>query len=274
MRLLACVIVLFLAGGAGPPATAQHPWEPSSGAAADSFAGCGLCHNSHSPTGETYNLRTTEIPTRTWDTQYTPGISPISLSCLRCHDTPGLRARQPEFSGGPGPTRRGRYVGVGLADNHPLGRRRSSEWDRPDATWADPRADRLFTGLIPPPDGSETHVLECTTCHDPHSRALDLPSAQAQQALCGRCHDPGVYVLQSHTSQACSDCHRLHGGDEVSLLGNLNPDELCMSCHDSEAVRAAPPGGRAINLERGPRGHVRPPGGYCINCHAVHRPGE
>ena len=262
MRYLALLLVVPAGLAAWTPARAQHA-EAAAAVVSPEASGCDMCHTPHVGGGASeYGLRVDDIPVM----QTAPGgLGTVSRSCLRCHATPDLRARQPGFKGNArSAAAGGKYLQLNLADDHPLGRTDRSRWPQLDDGWADWNGSRARSGLLPEA-GAGASSLECTTCHEPHSRTASSPDPRRQQLLCGSCHDPARYGAQSHSPLACSDCHQLHGGTETTLLAEPTADLLCVSCHS--------PGGsnrRSSGAVRPPQGHTEPPRGSCNDCHIVH----
>jgi predicted CXXCH cytochrome family protein len=265
MRFALLLVGLSAGIGVWTPAQAQH----AQAAAPPDLNGCAMCHTSHGDAaGSSYALRVDDIPgVRTAPSSRSPGLSTVSRSCLRCHATPSLRSRQPGFEGrARSAAAGGKYLQLDLSDDHPLGRAAPSAWPQLDDKWPG-RKPLKDAGLRATP-GGEAASVECTTCHDPHSRNPGPPNVAQQQMLCGSCHEPARYSIKQHSSLVCSDCHLLHGGSETTLLAEPAADLLCRSCHDPGSAPGRRAGGAAPL--RGPRGHVEPPRGTCTDCHAVH----
>ncbi len=237
-----CVVALFAGFAATTPLRGQHP--TATGA-------CELCHAAHRP-GDAYLLVAGEP-----GPAQAPALTAASRSCLRCHMTPSLRSRQPEFGGeSPLPLAPGRYLGADLSRGHPLGTPDPGRLLSPPRAWRDPR---LGPGRL----GEWASELGCTSCHDPHSRAGPLPDAERVQAICTECHERGRYGLRGHATVACVECHELHGtvADGAALVRGANTETLCWSCHDR--------GVAALGLKAAPPGHLSDR--RCTGCHAVHR---
>ncbi len=235
-------LVALFVGFAAAPLAGQHP--PGAGE-------CELCHAAHRP-GEAYLL----VAGQPGPAQTAP-LGAVSRSCLRCHTTPSLRRRQPEFAGeAPLTSAAGRYLGVDLSGGHPLGAPDRGRLLSPVRAWRDPR-------LGPGRPGEWTVELKCTTCHDPHARSGPLPDGERLRSVCMGCHELGRYGLGSHATVACTDCHALHGAlsDAGALLRGVDAETLCRSCHDR---RVAPLGLSPAT----PPGH--PAARTCSGCHAVH----
>jgi predicted CXXCH cytochrome family protein len=263
-------LALVAAVAYAPAAHAQHA-EVAAAVSAPEASGCGLCHTSHNAGARRFGLRLDG--TSTFEATLAPGSEGpgvVSRSCLRCHSTPDVRALQPGFKGRAVPEAAGgKYLSLDLSDDHPVGRVTRSDWLKtPDpAALAQPRARRNpnpISGL-----GPEAVAVECTTCHDPHDRTSAAPGREEQARLCGSCHDAIRYALRQHTAVACTDCHRLHGGEQLNLLAEPTADLLCRSCHDP-ALAAVARREKLAALPTAPRGHSQPPDGSCLDCHTVH----
>ncbi len=231
-------LVALVAGFAAGPLAGQH---------ADGAGDCELCHAPHRP-GEAYLL----VAGQPGPAQAAP-LDAASRTCLRCHTTPSLRRRQPEFTGEAPPTSiPAHYLGVDLSGGHPLGAPDRGRLLSPVRAWRDPR-------LGPDRSGEWAVELKCTTCHDPHARSGPLPDGERLRSVCTGCHDRGRYELR-HAAVPCADCHELHGAG-AGLLKGPTAEALCRSCHDRGtpflAPRVASPG--------------HPGNRSCSGCHAVHR---
>lgn len=264
----ALLILLATFAGAAP-ASAQHPARASVSSVTPAEQGCEMCHASHGAAVGPYSLQSDDLPGLSPELNaLPPDIAGISRSCLRCHATPSQRARQPQFA------RRsllavegGKYLGLDLSDDHPLGRLERYGWPELDASGRRRPFDRPSPALRSDPSG-EQRFLGCTGCHDPHDRSPTI-SAEEQQMLCGSCHDLGRYALQNHSSLACSSCHVLHGGHEAALLAEPIADVLCASCHNATGLARVRPGDEPASLNA-PQGHIEPPAESCTTCHAAH----
>jgi len=80
--------------------------------------------------------------------------------------------------------------------------------------------------------------ITCTDCHDPHSPT----TTTMKRDLCVSCHGrqrgPFIYehgAISGNTSDACLNCHRVHGSPNLKLL-KLNNRGLCMQCHADRAT--------------------------------------
>ncbi len=267
----ASLLVLMALTVAGE-ATAQHPVSPTAPTLQD---GCDICHGTHRADAGAYSLKG-GAERGMWQ-QLThaqaPGLSGVSQSCLRCHGTPELRAREPEYSGRPAAAiGSGAYLGLDLSDDHRLGSIEDSEglprFGRTAAPRSVPGSLRIGRWI---PEGEASHI-ECTTCHDPHRRDIGPLSSAELQVVCGNCHDPATYTLPGHADQPCTDCHRMHGGAETNLLAEHDTDALCTECHGAPAGGPAPP--MDAHLTTGSRASFRSSPGElntCTDCHIVHR---
>jgi predicted CXXCH cytochrome family protein len=117
---------------------------------------------------------------------------------------------------------------------------------------------------------AETETVECTTCHDPHSRTTKEWTLDEQRQLCSGCHDPASYMAREHDALACTECHRLHGGNADALLSEYSADLLCRSCHDPNAAFGSQTSVAGFSAT-GKAGHKKLPEGSCLDCHSSHR---
>jgi hypothetical protein len=266
-RTLAGLALVILAVS---PLSAQHAETDPTVQNLDE-QGCVLCHGGH-PGGGGYGLKIGQVPGAE---AQAPGLGNVSKSCLRCHASASLRERQPEFRGR-FDSDRGRFLGVDLADDHPLGRFDSGTTGSLNA-WRSPEQTASFKvsgfGFAGGPD-----AVECVLCHDPHDRTGALPGPFEQQEICGSCHETLLVTDINHVQLACTDCHKLHGGRRGDLLAaSPTVDMTCNTCH-------APAGGASVVLERRDdlldptsRGvgaapsHTPPRDGDCVDCHTQHQ---
>lgn len=267
LLLVGSLTALLLAAGT---AQGQHS-AAASAAVSPEYSRCGMCHSAHPGGPGAYALRTDDLPVIVGRTPMASGgPGKVSLSCLRCHLTPEVRAAQPDFQGaGISSLLDSKYLGLDLGDDHPVGLVEASAWPDPSARADVPPSDPFGAEIRRLIGGVDARAVECTTCHDPHDPAGSIPGPEEQVRICTSCHEPLTYAVQDHPSLACSDCHSLHSGYKTALL-TASPDEgLCNACHDPigppAAARSA---GRVL---KGPEGHVQPPDESCLTCHAPHR---
>lgn len=224
--------------------------------------GCELCHATHSETGEPYNLKQGDFEFRAGDAT----LDVASSSCLRCHGSyEGMAAASQQAVAG----RNGLVIGPGLTDDHPVGAATVSS--ALPLQEVDTRGNSYRFSV-----GAETAPgVACSTCHDPHSRGpQNLSAASVQQELCARCHEDHVLLATSHTTQACTTCHRLHQGTE-RLLVDERSDRLCGSCHIPGYAK--PDGnfesadflGEFVMVPRD-EAHRLQAGSDCLSCHPAH----
>ncbi len=242
---------------------------------------CIFCHTPHSSYVDVKPLWNHTLSTQTYNTYtsstYDAGAATpaagVSKLCLSCHDgtvalgqtvLQGLitttGSMRPEAVLGP----------ADLTNDHPLG--------------VQPVDDgQLVLGLFQNPAVSGDPAvklpasrIECTSCHDPHSQALD-PSAQdflvrsnSAGAVCLACHDPsraqpnalngwltGAHSTATNTvpttpatsfgpygtvnANACGNCHRLHstGATAAARLLRFAEESTCNLCHAGTNVTPA-----------------------------------
>ncbi len=281
-RLIAVVIILgvqFMAVAA--PVAAQHIEE--AGIVDPDLGNCRLCHRAHLSTMAPYLLLVDAAGTFP-----SPGLDGSSESCLRCHWTSTLRDGQPEFIVPADPLATS-YLGPQLGDDHPLGRQAGgggpggtepltssgllTEGD-PLGSPAD-MALPLFDASLAP-DGT----IQCFTCHEPHAPgSMMIPDMMEQLTLCEVCHVPYMPAPNEHTSLACTDCHRLHGGSKPGLMRDPDTNAVCLTCHSTTpsfaivaggATATGTGGGVPLTVTSAPVGHEIPPPGECIACHPQH----
>jgi len=175
-RVISAGVAVVLAGGvvlAGVGGTA-HDFSGQSWSRGEM---CLPCHTPHQGGDIRYS----------WNHAYPPGAAFTkrpgatlgfqSLACLGCHD--GQTALD-SFGGATGTTvMTGRaVVGRDLSDDHPVGVKYPAS-DRRYKGQAAVESDlRLYNG-----------VVECGTCHDPHSNARGKFLRVDSRDLCQTCHD-------------------------------------------------------------------------------------
>ena len=242
---------------------------------------CIFCHTPHSSYADVKPLWNHTLSTQTYTTYtsstYDAGAATpaagVSKLCLSCHD--GTVALGQTVSQGlistSGSMRPEAVLGpTDLTNDHPLG--------------VQPVDDgQLVLGLFQNPAVSGDPAvklpasrIECTSCHDPHSQALD-PSAQdflvrsnSAGAVCLACHDPsraqpnalngwlaGAHSTATNTvpttpatdfgpygtvsANACGNCHRLHstGATAAARLLRFAEESTCNLCHAGTNVTPA-----------------------------------
>lgn len=257
--------VLALCGTTRAPALGQQVaggWRHASVlTAADQ---CDNCHTPHvrSNGGRMLKGEPGGGRVRAWLQAQAPGAGDPSLACLRCHWTGQGRVQSPEFAAAPPDS--GRFVGPDLADDHLLGS-------------TDPTTPRLHAGgtpwLSPSRAMSDRDVIECTTCHDPHTAGAAVPQGAKLQRLCGNCHPMEAASLDRHVAVSCGGCHQLHNARQAPLLRETTVELMCTRCHVASGASQA---GRMEN-QRAAEGTVMTltpshnPGSNCLQCHTLHR---
>jgi len=280
VRYLSPVPIVFLifstcaAGRLG----AQHVAAEQSGDVIAEAQSCALCHGTHGGGGDKGLKLGPNASSLTGSQSLIMGssseLSDASRACLRCHETPEERGRQPEFGGRQLSSLQARgFLGPDMSDDHPVGSRDFDPAMLPSTSLSgafrpddDPMGQQLaLVGLA-----GDLRV-ECTTCHDPHSREPMRLSAEEEQVLCSGCHDPGVYVSMMHSTIGCSACHGIHGsGASRRLLRAPDADLLCTSCHVA-GVAPQSDAGSVAQIDTGPIAHLSDPrAGECSTCHDVH----
>jgi DmsE family decaheme c-type cytochrome len=110
-------------------------------------------------------------------------------------------------------------------------------------------------------------VLECTSCHDPHSRQTRSLLGGFKQQQCTSCHidkgGPFVFEHPASRVEGCTACHSPHGSPNRHLLTHQRVGELCLGCHAE-----IPQFHLGSNLAEPPRFNLDT---QCVNCHsAIH----
>ena len=282
VRWIAVIAAATVAIAAGvSPSAAQHVEAP--GIVDPDLGKCRLCHRSHVSATSPYLL---QVDGGAVGTYPSPGLDGSSESCMRCHWTSSLRDQQSEFIAPADPFAT-TYLGPQLGDDHPLGHQGGSGPGGADplasmgSLTEDPLASPI--GMSVPlfnvslaPDGS----IQCFTCHEPHAPgSAMIPDMIEQLTLCEVCHVPYMPSPNEHTSLACTDCHRLHGGAMPGLMRDPDTNAVCLTCHSTtptfslmagDATAGSTDGGVPLSVTSAPVGHELPPPGDCIACHPQH----
>jgi predicted CXXCH cytochrome family protein len=250
-------------------AWAQHGLESSTVVSPD-YRGCALCHASHIGTATEYALRVDDLPTLSKASAAGgPSPGPVSRSCLRCHLTSEVRARQPEFASSSGVGGQdSKLLQWDLTDDHPVGRIVRSGIKKTPDTPTGTRRSTMWDAFTRSPDYRETRV-ECTSCHDPHSRTGDLRNVGQVGPLCESCHEPTSYSIGDHAGLDCTGCHQLHGGHRAAFLAEPFVDALCSSCH-SPSQTSLGASRTGINMSAATTAHSEPVLDSCLSCHSAH----
>jgi len=106
-----------------------------------------------------------------------------------------------------------------------------------------------------------TAVQACSKCHENVGDGAEdhrfVPAVEPRE-MCLRCHTADAadeFIHEPYGSANCTACHDPHGGDHKNFLVTNQVQELCLSCHPSEAV-AEP--------------HQPRDQGDCLSCHNSH----
>lgn len=263
------------------PVLAQHVETP--GIVDPDLGNCRLCHRAHVSTTNPYLLHVDDGSAGAYPS---PGLDGSSESCMRCHWTASLRDQQSEFIAPADPFAT-TYLGPQLGDDHPLGLQGGGPGGTDplasvgSLTEGDPLASPggvsvpLFN-LSLAPDGS----IQCFTCHEPHAPGPAIvPDMIEQLTLCEACHVPYMPSPNEHTSLACTDCHRLHGGSMPGLMRDPDTNTVCLACHTTtptfsimagDVTAGGMDGSVPLSVTSAPVGHELPPPGDCIACHPQH----
>jgi DmsE family decaheme c-type cytochrome len=106
-------------------------------------------------------------------------------------------------------------------------------------------------------------ILECTSCHDPHSRENRSLLGGFQHEQCATCHNDkgGPFIFEHAASrvEGCTACHSPHGSPNRHMLTHQSVAELCYTCH-AEVPQFhsgfSPVGPPRFDLDT-----------QCVNCH-------
>ena len=225
---------------------------------------CIFCHAMHNTTPST-PLWNRSLPSNSYQIYSSTTMKAVagqpvgsSLLCLSCHDgTIALgsvlnRASIITFATGltmpVGPTN----LTTDLRNDHPI----SFVYDANLAT-ADPNVKNPST--LPSKIKLENGLLQCMSCHSPHSSTFPALLVQSNQfsALCLSCHqdpnwagsihntstktwngvapNPWPYTGYTTVNQnACENCHNPHNaGSNARLLQTLTEEDNCLNCHNT-----------------------------------------
>jgi DmsE family decaheme c-type cytochrome len=113
--------------------------------------------------------------------------------------------------------------------------------------------------------------MECTSCHDPHGRAIQkaLRLTRVGEMPCLNCHaekrGPFVFEHVNGIVGTCTTCHEPHGSSNNKRLTRARVDRLCLECHSTlsaATLGSQPPAFHNVSLPRYQN---------CTTCHvAVH----
>lgn len=233
------------------PGAAQHAADP---VAAE--PGCVVCHGAHGGASSALNLKLDDV--QVWGVE---SLGEISRSCLRCHASAAVRARQPELAGRASGAGGARLLGSDLSAQHPVGRR--SPLGR---SFAPP-----LGGAAPVWRTDAVASVECSACHDSHAPSGAVPQAPAEARICGYCHDI-VIGRVGHEALYCSDCHDMHPRvASTGLMRGPETDATCRTCHLTAGGAAPETPGPRRPIAAAHRDEPAPPPGRCTDCHAAHR---
>jgi len=78
-------------------------------------------------------------------------------------------------------------------------------------------------------------IIQCTSCHDPHSPQRRMTLGGFKHETCAECHadKDGPYVFEhgSLRVEGCAACHTPHGSPNRHMLTFQMVGDLCYSCH-------------------------------------------
>jgi predicted CXXCH cytochrome family protein len=258
--LLLAGTVLMAAGTAFsqlPPADVlgMHNLTPASGSSIyvpSGTIGCQFCHAPHSGIGgvsplwnqtlskATYTPYNSTSYHQTGNTQ--PPLGVTSSLCLSCHDGTVAVGQSAAYgkittTGNWAP---GDSFGRDLTSSHPF------SLVTPMKDTADLVASLVAQGRTADPLGKVKLIngsVECTSCHDPHTQAID-PIAQnflvrdsSSGQMCLACHDPNR-VVQGQTNPLAGWANSVHqtATNKVATEAHVGPyttvaQNACVSCH-------------------------------------------
>lgn len=200
---------------------------------------CVLCHISHKGYTDTtllWNHQKTSAAFTSYQSPTlnaspgNPAAGPSKL-CLSCHDgtvalgqTVALGVVQ--TSGVMGSNA---VTGVDFGRHHPVGIRPVDD-------------GQIYTGLSQTPAVSadpsvrlRSNLIECVTCHDPHSENIDatrgrfLVRSNQASALCLACHDPSR-IAPNYLNGWTGSAHQSAANTKSELYGTVAAN-ACQSCH-------------------------------------------
>ena len=195
-----------------------------------------------------------------------------SRLCLSCHDGTialGILAGAAEpiaLTGGITKMPEGdTNLGYDLADDHPISLAYTSALVSQRGELKDP------SGLPPEISLENGHILQCTSCHDPHKNphGMFLVMANHGSALCLSCHDKTGWAASSHATdlalseQACQSCHQPHGAPgSLHLLQSATEEGNCLTnCHNGV--------GEGINIQSSINKSYNHPVDYAVGVHEI-----
>jgi predicted CXXCH cytochrome family protein len=113
--------------------------------------------------------------------------------------------------------------------------------------------------------------MSCQNCHRPHASRENALLKEPQLPLCGKCHGDTIERLDKSLVKhkpaqegSCTKCHMPHSSNNVLLLDNTSPINLCGTCHDWQKHSTHPIGEKAVDKRN------RNVTMDCSSCHAPH----
>ncbi len=247
--------------------------------------GCTFCHAPHSGIGGSTPLWNQTLSNQTY-TPYTsstykqqgssqPVLGKSSSLCLSCHDGTVAVGQTAVFGKIPvsGSMNNQDVFGTNLSGSHPFSLVLPIK-DSPDLV-----ASLVAQGMTADPTGAVKLIkgnVECTSCHNPHSQAID-PIAQnflvrdsSNGQLCLACHDPNR-VTNGQTNLLSGWTGSIHAvaTNQVANLAHVGPYQTvavnaCGSCHmehnasgPAQLLRPATPAAPGVDASTQD----------CITCH-------
>jgi predicted CXXCH cytochrome family protein len=293
--VVAAVLAASLAGAQGKPSDvvgSKHDLSMGGGAASRATTEtqpCVFCHTPHDSAparqlwnhassaatygtygSSSYQSGTTSGTFNTFPGTRAPQPSGSAKLCLSCHD--GTIAVNATINNGTIAMAGGTFIpataslGTDLSNDHPVSFARNAS----------------TTAVVDPPANdpvrleTTTRLVQCVSCHDPHSQRLDptvgkfLVKGNQASAVCVTCHRPsgtgwswtssshavsvksytaastgGAAGLGAHTgyttvgANGCESCHRSHSAPQAQrLLKAVNQRDVCFQCHGNAPVAA------------------------------------
>ena len=251
---------------------------------------CLYCHVPHSGVqnpnpalwGQTLSTQTytTYSSTTLHNTSQQPTLGADSSLCLSCHDgTVAVGQTQPfgtiQMTGNMYPAD---VFGTNLQGSHPFSMKLplvDAADLVPSLTTSHTTADPLKAVKLIGND------VECTSCHTPHSQAIDMVSKNflvrdsSSGQLCLACHEPNPRTVSSQSNPLAQWPASIHATSGVAIangpvLGSYSnvAQNACLSCHMPHNSAAG------ARLLRGPVPSIPNMDAYTQNCITCHNGGS
>jgi predicted CXXCH cytochrome family protein len=193
------VAILVVAGVVGLQAQSiVGSFHDFSGASWSGGEICAPCHTPHNATAGAVPLWNHQSTTALFTLYSSPTLnardlgqpSPISKSCLSCHDGTVALDSFGRVAGGEFVNAR-KLIGTDLSNDHPISFTYDGALARADGELYDPTATDSGLGGTIDKDLLSNHKIECTSCHDVHNTSGAprlLVKSNAGSQLCLTCH--------------------------------------------------------------------------------------